>query len=228
MISILFAAAFAFPAHAQLIERFQNYDVDRCFKEGTAFGPWTVLFTGFGCAKVEARGDQRWLRVDTAKSRKRRETHAVFVAGPAFASPLSFQARVRTVRQLRVGRPNPWEVGWLVWDYRDNGHFYYFVPRTNGWELGKRDPVYGSGQRTLASGPSPRFPLGVWTTFRVVQDSDNGLGVYIDGKQFAYYKDEERPYRDGRIGFYDEDSRACIGDVSIFGRKPAAASGENR
>ena len=42
--------------------------------------------------------------------------------------------------------PNPWEVGWIFWHAVGNGtdpidrtHFYYFLVRTNGVEVGKYD-----------------------------------------------------------------------------------------
>lgn len=226
MLSFLLAASLLLPAAAEpkrFSEDFVAYGRTPCIKEGAKLGPWTVLFTGFGCAKVEGAGSRSWLRVDTAASRRRKETHSVFVAGPGFKAPLDFQARVRTVRQLRRGRPNSWEVGWLVWDYQDNDHFYYFVPRINGWELGKRDPVYPSGQRSLVSGRKPSFPIRTWNAIRIVQDSGQGLGVYVRGVQIAYFHDTERPYLQGKIGFYDEDSRALISDIVVSG-EPIAGS----
>ena len=63
-----------------------------------------------------------------------------------------------TVRQVRNGPANPWEVAWLLWHYTDDQHFYSIVLKPNGWELGKEDPAYPGAQRFLATGaPSPRF-----------------------------------------------------------------------
>ena len=49
-----------------------------------------------------------------------------------------------------------------MWDYTDNNHFSYLALKTNGWELGKRDPAYPGGQRFLATGSDSPTQIGQW------------------------------------------------------------------
>ena len=96
------------------------------------------------------------------------ETHASLVTGPVAVGDMTLEVSSTTTRQLRTGSaPNPWEVAWVLWHYSDNVHFYYFVAKPNGWELGKADPAYPGAQRFLATGSSPSFPIGPWYRVRM-------------------------------------------------------------
>lgn len=197
-------------------EDFGEYPVTGCLAEGATLGPWwRVVTTGFGCVAVETDGTERWLHASVRPADSRRRTHAVLVVGPEFAAPLDFQARVQTVAPTRVKEPNAWEAAWLVWAYRDNAHFYYFIPKRRGWELGKRDPAYPGGQRFLASGRSPSYPSGRWARIDVIQDQAGTICVFSDGRLVAAFTDEERPYSAGRIGFYAEDAHAHFAEVRV-------------
>lgn len=89
----------------------------------------------------------------------------------------SFSANIVTTAQLRSpdntpptpqnpdSRPNPWEVGWLLWCFspdpthpydpsptsNSNFRFYALCLKPNGWEVSKQDPSYQGGQRFLKS-----------------------------------------------------------------------------
>ena len=89
----------------------------------------------------------------------------------------SFSANIVTTAQLRNkdntpptkdnpdSRPNPWEVGWLLWCFspdpthpydpsptsNSNFRFYALCLKPNGWEVSKQDPSYKGGQRFLKS-----------------------------------------------------------------------------
>ena len=102
------------------------------------------------------------------------ETHSALVlTRKRYRGNLSFAGRLRTVRQLRTGSaPNPWECGWIVWNYQDAEHFYYLAVKPNGWELGKRDPVYAGGQNSSRPGtPSTRSAagIGLWSGRRAIK-----------------------------------------------------------
>ena len=76
----------------------------------------------------------------------------------------SLSANIVTTAQLR-SRPNPWEVGWLLWCFspdpthpydpsptsNSNFRFYALCLKPNGWEVSKQDPSYKGGQRFLKS-----------------------------------------------------------------------------
>lgn len=89
----------------------------------------------------------------------------------------SFSANIVTTKQLRSpdntpptkdnpdSKPNPWEVGWLLWclspdpthpydpspTSNSNFRFYALCLKANGWEVSKQDPSYQGGQRFLKS-----------------------------------------------------------------------------
>ena len=89
----------------------------------------------------------------------------------------SFSANIVTQKQLRNkdntpptpqnpdSKPNPWEVGWLLWCFspdpthpydpspisNSNFRFYALCLKPNGWEVSKQDPSYKGGQRFLKS-----------------------------------------------------------------------------
>jgi hypothetical protein len=100
-------------------------------------------------------------------------------------------------------------VGWLVWHYVDDEHFYYFIPKPNGWELGKRDPAYRGGQRFLATGAAPQFPVGQWHDVTVTQ-SGATITVRVNGRELVTYTDRESAYTRGHVGIYSEDA-AIVG-----------------
>ena len=99
----------------------------------------------------------------------------------------SFSANMVTEAQLRNkdntpptpqnpdSKPNPWEVGWLLWCFspdpthtydpsptsNSNFRFYALCLKPNGWEVSKQDPSYKGGQRFLKSNDAKdprRFP----------------------------------------------------------------------
>jgi len=184
-----------------------------CQPDGAAFGPWRSAFAGHGCTRVRTDGRTRWLEQRPAVARFPGDTLASLVTGPAFRAPMTVSAELATAGQLRRGgAPNSWEAAWLVWSYKDDARFYYFIPKPNGWELGKRDPAYPGGQRFLATGDLPVFPVGTWTTVRVFQEGST-IRVYADGALLAEFTDEERPYLSGRIGLYTEDAHVLFRNV---------------
>lgn len=214
LLPLLLCGCRAFPRRAAFSDDFASYRVRGCVPDGGRIGPWSVDSTGFGCVEVSGDGAGRWLQARPQPSRPG-STHAVLVTGPRFRAPFSYSVRVNTVEQLRVGaRPNAWETAWLVWGYSDRDHFYYFIAKPGGWELGKRDPGYRGGQRFLDNGRSPAFPVGSWAAITVTQDAENTISVYSDGRLVTAVTDFERPYAGGRIGLYGEDCLARFADVS--------------
>ncbi|MBI3299289.1 MAG: calcium-binding protein [Elusimicrobia bacterium] len=206
-------AACAAPAARRFRDDFSVRRPARCVRDGGRLGRWAVLSTGFGCVRQAPEG---WLEASVMPSVKSGETHAFLLTGPRAAAPFTLTARLSTVERTRaVTAANDWEAAWLVWDFADSRHFYYFVARPGGWELGKRDPAYLGGQRFLASGTDPVFPVGSWARVSVRQESDGRLIVNVDGRVVAEFLDTERPYRAGRIGLYGEDCTARFDDVEL-------------
>jgi hypothetical protein len=160
-----------------------------------------VIYTGYGHV-VESDG------VITLSPRAAREpsvTHAALVATTAVAGAVfTTTIATRTTQQLRLPHPNPWEVGWVLWNYTDDEHFYYVALKPNGWEVGKEDPAYPGAQRFLVTG-TKAFPLDRWHEVTIRQ-SGTTFVVVANGETLATFTDKERPYTGGHVGLYTEDA----------------------
>ncbi|MFF0202937.1 calcium-binding protein [Streptomyces sp. NPDC005017] len=168
--------------------------------DSSTHGRWLSVFNGHGTNT----GDDDSLSLSPRIARTSATTHAGLVVSTTTYTDVTFEARMRTVRQLRVPEPNPWEVPWLVWGYSDPEHFYYVTLKPNGWELGKRDPAYSGGQRFLATGHR-KYPVGDWHRVRVEQRGPV-LQVEVGGRTLVTFTDTERPYLLGSVGAYTEDA----------------------
>ncbi|MBI2787057.1 MAG: DUF4082 domain-containing protein [Elusimicrobia bacterium] len=209
-----FTTAPSSPA-VSFFDDFSSYTPDVCLVDGAVFGPWTSVFNGYGCTSVRTDGGRSWLEESPFASASSSETHAALVSGLSFASPMTLSADLRTTAQLRTGSPpNPWEAAWVVWDYADNAHFYYFIPKPDGWELGKADPAYPGGQRFLTTGSSPVFPIGGAYHVKIAQ-RQNVLSAFVDGVLITTFTDAQRPYTSGRISLYTEDASARFTNVAV-------------
>ena len=176
---------------------------------------WEIIFDGYG----EASCADGLLRLKPTTADSHDKTHA----GLARSTTVEIKAgevqairtTMTTVEQLREdGSPNAWEVGWLLWNYSDNNHFYALALKPNGWEVSKQDPAYPGGQRFLASGKTPTFPLGSKHTVTVTPiDDEAGFLVSANGKDLAKVVDKERPYKKGRVALYTEDAAVTFSDI---------------
>src|SRR5258708_4333645 len=134
--------------------------------------PWRVAYDGYG--HVAASTHRRVVRItlQPARATSPADTHAALVLSRNRWRDLTVDIRIRTNRQLRRPHPNAWEVGWLLWHYTNDQHFYYIILKPNGWELGKEDPIYRGDQRYLATRTHPAFPTTRWDAARVQQRAD--------------------------------------------------------
>lgn len=207
-----------------------------CLAEGQRFGGWELRYNGYGCVAIESPAPESLeAAVSTAaglssagtsfattlfmaptEARSMSETHAPLVLGPAHGDRVTLRASVETLQHTRRGAtPNPWEVAWVVWQYQDDEHFYYFIPKPNGWELGKRDPAYPGGQRFLATGRDRLFPIGR-VHHVTVRQAGTLLTVAVDGVPVVQFRDDERPYLRGRVALYAEDAAIRVHRVAAL------------
>ena len=181
---------------------------------GPAGGPaWHTAYTGYGSVAL-GRGRSPRIMLRPRAPASRRSTHAALVLSARTWSDVSIDVRVRTTAQLRRPRPNPWETGWVLWHYAGGRHFYYLVLKPNGWELGKEGPGYPGGQRYLATGSRPRFPVGRWYTVMISQRGAL-IEAAVNGRRLVRFTDTEHPYLSGRVGLYCEDAAVTFRPVSV-------------
>ncbi len=185
----------------------------------------------WGLATAAATDLNTVLRLAPKKPVSLNETHAALaISSKRISGAYHLSGRAKVVAQFRAN-PNAWEAAWILWNYQDDTHFYYFTLKVNGWELGKRDPNYPGGQRFLATGPAPALKIGAWYSFDVAVIGAQMM-VSIDGAPVAIFSDTEAPlYTAGRVGLYTEDADvrfAAVGapEMGGFGAPASNLSNE--
>ena len=184
---------------------------------GTGHGQWLTVFTGYGHTEVTGTGTAQTITTAPSTTRSRRATHAALVVSRGHYADFVATLRVQTVRQLRrgvAGRPNPWEVGWVVWHYTSEHAFYALTLEPTGWLLSKQDPAYPGGERFLASGQTPRFRVGLPHQVGIVQIGDQ-ITVSADDHLLTRFTDTRQAYLRGSFGAYSEDSDARFWDIRV-------------
>lgn len=140
------------------------------------------------------------------------ETHSSLITTKRtwLNSTISFD--VTTQQQLRLGSaPNPWEVGWVLFRFQDLANYYWFMLKTNGFELGKKQ---GSDQQLfLVTGTLPAAAVGQ-TRHVQVRAQGSHIQVFVDGSKIVDYVDPQ-PLGNGSVGLYEEDSQARFDSLSI-------------
>lgn len=179
--------------------------------EGETHGAWTVRYNGHS----PVRGNAREVVLEPASAASLDQTHGALVHTVPHDRDVSFALTLNTEEQVRQDEPNTWEVGWVLWSFTDDDHFYAVALKPNGWELSKQDPAYPGKQRFLASGDERLFPIG--TDYRVeVRQRGAELAVTVDGQELVRYTDRERPYlQGGAIALYTEDARVRFTDFDL-------------
>lgn len=184
---------------------------DQHWQEGKTYGQWQLAFNGHGTVF----GNDDEVTMEPLAASAPEKTHACLVhTTKRFGNSVDFDITVRTEAQVRKGEPNPWEVGWVLWNYEGNERFYALVLKPNGWELSKQDPAYPGNQRFLASGHEPTFAVGEDHQVRIIHEGHT-MRFFANGQQLGEFTDEERPYEGGSIALYTEDARVTFRDFTV-------------
>jgi hypothetical protein len=202
-----------------LTDKFESYPTG-VWNEGSAHGPWYVDFNGYGSVGIGGKtAGTKYHYQKPMVSTTPDETHASMVVSTNTFDGVDMTMRQRTVKQLRTGsKPNPWEEAWTVWGYSDDSHFYYFIFKPEGIELGKEHPGYPGAQRFLYTDTSPKMTIGTWNTIRVRQ-VNAAIDVWVNGVQVIRgFVDSpgpagDQPYTEGKIGMYEEDAYVNFDNV---------------
>lgn len=184
------------------------------WEDGRSYGRWECVYNGYG--KVSG-SDSRVHMAPRAVTRSD-QTSACMVRSRQDYSRVLYAATITTTKQLRTGsRPNNWECGWLVWHHQADDKFYYFIPKPNGWELGKVIPGWANGwandQKFLATGANPVFAVGKPVTVSV-NIHGNQMTIDANGRRIVSYRDTSSPYTRGRVGLYTEDAAVTFDRIT--------------
>jgi hypothetical protein len=204
-----------------------TYPAGTCYAEGQKVGNFQDMFNGYGssCIVNDPLGGHQALDVHPQASTSPSLAHAALTTTTGsffFGAGYTLTVAYRTARQLRTGSaPNPWEVGWVLWNYSDNNHFYNVILKPNGWEVDKEyiNSAGSQAQQFLASGSSPTFPIGGLYQVVVVQTVSNQVPTFVvragsapgplqplTSVTDAGSSVSGPAYTSGRVGLYAEDS----------------------
>lgn len=140
------------------------------------------------------------------------ETHSALITTKRRWADHTVAFSTTTLKQLRRNTaPNTWEVGWVMFHFTDLENYYWFMLKTNGFELGKKQ---GSDtQHFLVTGDLPGIAVGQQ---RRVQVKTQGarIQVFVDGSKVVDYVDP-RPLGAGSVGLYEEDAQVRFDSLSV-------------
>jgi len=140
------------------------------------------------------------------------ETHSALITTKRTWKDATIGFSTTTLKQLRqTTAPNTWEVGWVLFHFTDLENYYWFMLKTNGFELGKKQ---GSDEQIfLATGDLPAAAVGQTRQIRVRAQGPR-IQVFVDGSKVVDYVDP-KPLGAGSVGLYEEDSQARFDSLSI-------------
>ena len=195
-------------------------------------GKWFDQFNGFGTAGTTPQGGIQngncYLFEQPKVSTAPGETHANLITSTTSAADFHSILQMNTFEQLRQGSPpNTWEAAWIFFHWTDNAHQYYFVLKTNGVELGKKD---GGGQIFLVTNNAPTLQLGHWYTVDLTvtgsASSQPHVVIKLDGQTVIDYTDtpnnpagippvSQQLAGPGKLGLYNEDAHVGFDNVNL-------------
>jgi len=140
------------------------------------------------------------------------ETHSALVTSKRTWRDPAISFSTTTLGQLRRGSaPNPWEVGWVMFRFRDLANYYYFIVKTNGFELGKKQG--SDAQIFLATGDMPRLSVAAPRSVQIRVEGAR-IRVSVDGVQVIDFTDPHPLTGPGSVGLYEEDSQVRFDSFS--------------
>ena len=183
------------------------------WSDGQTKNTWTDQWNGYGTAQTTADStlNTKVAALEPEVPTSPSQTHSTLLTTQSTYTSPTFTVPVRTVQQLRQGSPpNPWEVGWVLWDFNPTtDSFYGVILKPNGWELVKEK---NGTESFIATGSAPTFPIGTWYAVTVAQSGPQ-ISVSVNGDRLVSANDGS--FTAGAIGLYCEDSLAHFGDVIV-------------
>jgi Domain of Unknown Function (DUF1080) len=184
---------------------------------------WINIYNGGGSSGVRndlnvTTNNEFFMHPKIAKSAS--ETYANLVTTTRNFSNFEMSVDVKTEKQLRENSsPNTWETAWILFRYTDDFHYYWFVLKPTGIELGKKDcntctnPF--EGQEFLYTDKIPTLKLGEWYNWKISAVGSN-ITVSLNGTELEFRDLDMSPQLgSGSIGFYAEDAAIAFDNFGI-------------
>ena len=194
-------------SHYIMHEDFSNRAIGSDYTADTNSG-WKNAYHS-GHAKIIDRGNgNKALEITSDKN------VSALITGPEAGANFEYSGTLSTGTQLGGSNAQAWETARAVWGYRDVDNYYYFIPKANGWELGKRDATAPGGVRYLATGNEPSFAPGADKHFTVIQNGGK-MRVLINGQEIVTFEDSQNPFIGGKVGLQASNARIIADDLSL-------------
>lgn len=203
-----------------------NFDFKYNLKDGQTSpnGKWKNIYSGFGSTGVEEVNGSNVFFLKPTISKSSKETEAALVKSTISFCDFKADFDTKTVTQLRENSPpNTWEAGWFIFRYTDKFHYYWFLIRSDGIELGKKDCDTCSnsveGQQFLFTKDYPTLQLDKWTHWKIIMNG-NHIQIFADGTQVVNYTDDDMnpQISAGAIAMYTEDAYVRFDNMNIKSR----------
>jgi hypothetical protein len=185
-------------------------------------GKWKNEYSGYGSTGVGPAGPTNnafWLIPKAVTSAS--QTLAALVKSTGSYCNFIADFDINTVKQLRQGsQPNSWEAGWFIFRYTDMFHYYWFLIRSDGIELGKKDcntctnPV--DGQKYLVTKNFPTLQPNTWHHWKI-QAIGNHIKIWVDNKWIVDYIDRGMTPQlaGGNVAMYTEDAYVKFDHMNV-------------
>lgn len=182
---------------------------------------WTSAYTGYG----EISFNDGVAQLAPRAARSPQSTHASLALSKLElpADDFKLQVEYRNIQALRAGPPNPWELLWIFFQYRNgspNGKTTnYVVAKTNGLEIGK---AFGEvDQVFLKTTEAPRANFRDWHLLSI-ERAGNQLRIQLNAEPAMIWNEESISssasrlfHQKGQIGLYTEDARVSVRKVCV-------------
>ena len=187
-------------------------------------GKWQNVYSGYGSTGVKEVSGTNVFYLSPAIPDSPEETHAALVKSAGSFCDYVLNLDVKTAKQLRVNTPpNAWETAWILFRYTDTFHYYWFLVKPNGIELGKKDcdtcsdPV--GGQRFLVTKETPKLNLNQWAHWKI-DVVGNHIMISVNGIKVIDYTDNTMSPKlgSGAIAMYSEDAYAQYDNVKVVSK----------
>lgn len=202
----------------------------------TCTDSWYVDWNDSGSTKIVNQSGSNYLQEQPQTATSSGQSYSALVTSSnSVSNPLYIHNEYQTNQQLRTGSsPNPWEVGWTLFDLNKDSNgiytFYYVLLKPNGWEIGKDYDNNGvQAQQFLASGTNYTYPVGNWDeitvnnfsygsgteSFTVQAIDTNGDNTWHTLATVTDSGTHTAPFTSGTVGVYCEDSQIIDGYVNV-------------
>ncbi|KKW36860.1 MAG: hypothetical protein UY81_C0011G0015 [Candidatus Giovannonibacteria bacterium GW2011_GWA2_53_7] len=174
-----------------------------------------TIYDGYGFVELGPT-----LTLSPKASTQPSETHASLVTSKtAYRGNYEARFTMTTTAQLRTGSsPNPWETGWFVFGYKPDQTFKYLILKPEGYGIELGESLSNDRQNFLWTSPVGVDSFPIARSYDVLVRVRNGvITLLVDGAERLSYHVSSRDLlsTDGKIGFYTEDARVKIENVSV-------------